>query len=339
MGRQRIPYIDFMKCLCIMLIVMYHINHDFFNEVMPNLNNALQAFRLPMYYFVSGVFFKLYDGFADFTRRKVNNILVPFVFFVILAYVMHCFEAGVRLAVGAEAINVSPRQLIEPFYLRYWPISTPLWFLLSLFWVNVLFYALQKLIRPLWGVLIATVVISVIGYVLGSNKIELPLMFDSSLVAMPYFVLGWGMKRFGALKPGRWDRWGWLVLAVVAVPIYLLSEFINLHFQVFPTYWKLYLLPFVAIIALFWACKSLPRIPVMCHYGQYSLIILGTHPLFFIPIRAFFELRLGMEEGIPLTLLVFVLTMLLEWPTIWLLKTYAPRFTAQEPFFKSGWKF
>ena len=252
---------------------------------------------------------------------------------------MHCFEAGVRLAVGAEAINVSPRQLIEPFYLRYWPISTPLWFLLSLFWVNVLFYALQKLIRPLWGVLIATVVISVIGYVLGSNKIELPLMFDSSLVAMPYLVLGWGMKRFGALKPGRWDRWGWLVLAVVAVPIYLLSEFINLHFQVFPTYWKLYLLPFVAIIALFWACKSLPRIPVMCHYGQYSLIILGTHPLFFIPIRAFFELRLGMEEGIPLTLLVFVLTMLLEWPTIWLLKTYAPRFTAQEPFFKSGWKF
>jgi hypothetical protein len=32
------------------------------------------------------------------------------------------------------------------------------------------------------------------------------------------------------------------------------------------------------------------------------------------------------------------LTMLLEWPMIWLLKTYFPCFTAQEPFFLDGWK-
>ena len=84
MEKPRIAYIDFMKCLCIMLIVMYHIDHEFFNYLAPRLNDALQAFRLPMYYFISGIFFKLYDGYADFTRRKVNNILVPFVFFVLL---------------------------------------------------------------------------------------------------------------------------------------------------------------------------------------------------------------------------------------------------------------
>ena len=117
-----------------------------------------------------------------------------------------------------------------------------------------------------------------------------------------------------------------------------MSEFMNLHFMVLPAYWKLYLLPLVAITALFWACKNLPRIPVFCHFGRYSLIILGTHPLFFLPLRSLFILRFGMEPGIQLTLVVFVLTMILEWPTIWLLKTYAPRFTAQEPFFKSGWK-
>jgi hypothetical protein len=45
-----------------------------------------------------------------------------------------------------------------------------------------------------------------------------------------------------------------------------------------------------------------------------------------------------MQPGISLTLIVFILTMLVEWPVIWLLKTYAPRFTAQLPFFKEGWK-
>ena len=338
MPRERIAYIDFMKCLCIMLIVMYHINHDFFDALYPGLNNALQAFRLPMYYFISGIFFKLYAGYGDFTRRKVNNILVPFVFFVTLAYLVSLLEYAVRLLVGADPIDVSPIALVQPFYLRYWTVTTPLWFLLSLFWVNVIFYALQRWIRPVWGVLLATLVLSVIGYMLGINKIQLPLMLDTSLVALPYFVLGWGMNRLGALKSSRWDRWGLLALLLAAVPVYWLSDFTNLHFQILPTYWKLYVLPFVAILALFWACKSLPRIPVLCTYGRYSLIILGTHPLIFHPIRSFCILRLGMEPSVTLTIIVFVLTMILEWPVIWLLKTYAPRFTAQAPFFKPGWR-
>jgi len=338
MAHERIAYIDFMKCLCIMLIVMYHIEHDFFNYLAPNLNNALQAFRLPMYYFISGIFFKHYSGFADFTRRKVNNILVPFVFFVVLAYGARCMEAGLRLLVGAEPIECSPVRLVEPFYLRYWEITTPLWFLLSLFWVNLLFYAMQRLIKPLWVLLITTIGVSIFGFWLGVNHIELPLMLDTSLVAFPYFVLGWGVNRAGGLKSSRLDRWGVIVLVIIAIPVYCLSEFMNLHFQVLPAYWKLYLLPFAAILALFWACKSLPRIPVFCHYGRYSLIILGTHPLFFLPIRSLCILRFGMETGIMLTMVVFVLTMLLEWPAIWILKTWAPRFTAQKPFFKPGWK-
>jgi len=335
--KPRIAYIDFMKCLCIMLIVMYHIDHGFFNYLAPHLNDALQAFRLPMYYFISGIFFKLYDGYADFTRRKVNNILVPFVFFVVFAFVVRSLEYGLRVAVGADPIELTLTQLVEPFYLRYWPNTTPLWFLLSLFWVNIIFYALQRWIKPLWGILLATMALSVVGYELGIHHVELPLMMDTSLVALPYFVLGWGVKRLGAVPPSRWDRWGIVALLVVALPIYWLNEFMNLHFQVLPAYWKLYLVPFVAILALFWACKPLPRIPVMNHFGRYSLIILGTHPLILQPIR-FLLVRSGMDYGIQLTLIVFTLTMLVEWPLIWLLKTYFPRFTAQKPFFGDGWK-
>ena len=337
MTKERIAYIDFMKCLCIMLIVMYHIDHEFFNYIAPNLNNALQAFRLPMYYFISGVFFKIYAGFADFTRRKVNNILVPFVFFAVLAYVVRCLEAAARLALGADPIEVSPIRLLQPFYLRFWEMTTPMWFLLSLFWVNVIFYALQRYLKNVWAVLLVATVLSITGYWLADNKIELPLMLDTSLVALPYFILGWGMKRLGAVTPSRWDKWGWVMLLAVALPIYWLSDFMNLHFQILPAYWKLYLIPFVAIVALFWACKPLPHIPVLCHYGRYSLIILGTHPLVYQPLRSYLILRCGMLPGVELTLIVFALTFLFEWPVIWLLKTYAPRFTAQQPFFKQGW--
>ena len=338
MARERIAYIDFMKCLCIMLIVMYHIDHEFFNYLLPNLNNAFQAFRLPMYYFISGIFFKLYDGFSDFTRRKVNNILVPFVFFVILGFGYHLLEYGMRHVIGAEPVDLDLSLLVAPFIKRYWIISTPLWFLLSLFWVNIIFYALQRWIKRLWALLAVVAALSVVGYWLGINQIQLPLMLDSSLVALPYFVLGWGAKHMGVLAPSRWDIWGVLALVLVAFPIYLYSDYLNLHLQVLPPYWKVYVLPFIAILALLWACKNLPYVPVLCHYGRYSLIILGTHPLFFLPLRSVCILRFGFEPGIALTLVVFVLTMLLEWPMIWLLKTWFPRFTAQEPFFRPDWK-
>jgi len=238
--------------------------------------------------------------------------------------------------VGAAPLAVSPIKLVEPFYLRYWTPTTPLWFLLSLFWVNVLFYALQRCLHHR-GLLVATWVISLLGYGLGVAKVQLPLMLDTSLVALPYFVLGWEVKRQGGLQPHACDRWGIVVLIVVAMPIYVLSEFMNLHFQVLPPYWKLYLLPFIAILALFWACKNLPYIPIFCHYGRYSLIILGTHPLLVIAVRFLF-LRQGTTLGIATDLAIFAIVMAMEWPIIWLLKTYAPRLTAQKPFFYPGWR-
>ena len=135
----------------------------------------------------------------------------------------------------------------------------------------------------------------------------------------------------------RYDRWGILVLILVALPVNLLSENIHLLIQALPEYWKLYLLPFVAILALFWACKPLPHVPVFCHYGRYSLIILGTHTMIYVPVR-FLLIHYGFEPGVTLSLVVFLVTMLMEWPIIWMLKTWAPRFTAQEPFFYEGWK-
>lgn len=321
-----------------MLVVMYHIDHDTLNYLAPDLGNAAYNFYLPVFFLISGIFFRADAGFSDFLRRKVNHIIVPFVFFILLAYAVRCLEAVLRLAVGADPIDVSPGLLVEPFCQRYWPIASPLWFLLSLFWVNLIFYALQRLLTQVWSLILATLALSVIGYVLATHHIELPLMMDCSIVSLPYFVLGWGMNRLGAVAPGRWDKCGVLVLLAVAVPLYWLSDFMNLHFLVLPAYWKVYLLPFIAMLAVFWAFKPLSRIPVLSHYGRHTLIILGTHQLLLMPVRAWCILRLGMKPGLELSMVVFLTTMLMLWPVIWLMKTCFPRFTAQRPLLLPGWK-
>lgn len=81
MPKERIAHIDFMKGLCIMLIALGHVDDKIFDMVLPNLNFALKSFRIPMYFFLSGLFFKTYAGFGDFLRRKVNNLLITLLFF------------------------------------------------------------------------------------------------------------------------------------------------------------------------------------------------------------------------------------------------------------------
>jgi len=319
------------------MVTLYHIDHQSFDYLAPNLYNTVYNYLLPTFYFISGFFFRPYKGFNDFLRNKVNQLIVPFVFFVFFAFAVRLVEYGLHLAVGFYPVEISLIQLIEPFYLRYWPNTAPMWFLLSLFWAHVIFYAIQNWVKPFWGVIFVTFVLSVVGYLLARYEIMLPLMLDTSLVVLPYLVLGWVVNRYRVLLSSRFKQLDLLVFIVVWLLVYWLSDFYNLHFLKLPSYWKLYLLPFVAVLSLFRACRHLPYIPVLCYYGRFTLIILCTHPLILQPIRSLLMAH-GMTPGIGLSLLILALTMLLEWPLIWLLKTYAPRFTAQKPFFKEGWK-
>ena len=91
----RIEFLDLAKGLCIVLVVVYHINR-YYQLDMPAAN-FFKAFRLPLYFFLSGVFFKSYEGFGGFLRRKTNKLLIPFAFWylffsVLISLVLyHCF--------------------------------------------------------------------------------------------------------------------------------------------------------------------------------------------------------------------------------------------------------
>ena len=97
MEKQRIEYIDLAKGLCISLVVLYHI-HCFETTT----ETALQFFRMPLYYFLSGIFFKEYGGLAIFSIKKVNKLIIPFLFFFLVAYAagiachfLHFHERGI----------------------------------------------------------------------------------------------------------------------------------------------------------------------------------------------------------------------------------------------------
>ena len=340
--KERIAYIDFMKGLCIIFIVTNHINGNF----MPlDLNRSLMSFRIPMYYFLSGLFFKLYDGFGDFTRHKVNNIVIPLLFFYFLAVAWAFFfkvwpfqlETTIRFDAGRILdIFTDPRFRGT----GNWYYNAVLWFLMSLFWVNIIYYALQKWLKGLW-LAVAVVAIAAVGYWLGANKIKLPYMLDTSLVALPFFMLGSLVKQHGYLQPGKADKWGPAVLVGVGALVYAWAHYkqqsIDLFQQMLPDWWWLYLVPFASILALFWACKNLPKVPVICYIGRYSIVVLGTHYILLRPVG--FVLLYGwyalMPQSMPLYKvqwwwMTLIAVLLLELGVIWVMIRLFPHLTAQK---------
>ena len=329
MPKKRIVYIDFMKGVCILLVVVFHLDNDAYGV---HTNEMLQSFRIPMYFFLSGLFFKTYNGFVDFSRRKVNNIIVPLVFFLLLSFVYffvkEFYKSGFNLE---ETVSLLPANPIEN--------NVPLWFLVVLFEVNIIYYLLQKFL-PRVAVIVVAILLSAVGHYFAINGEYFYLYLDIAFVAMPFFILGAETRRFGLLEKGPHIAVRLAMVVAVMVILYFFAQTINLYDRNYPSYLRLYVLPCMSILTLMFVCQYIKRpVPIISHCGRYSIMILGTHALMTGHIYAFFTSHFPSMDGTVWSYLIMLAAVIvLEYPIIYLLRKYAPRLTAQKEFFRQGWK-
>lgn len=125
MQKNRIEYIDLMKGICIILIILLHNQIYLSND---NINDILKNMRIPLYFCLSGLFFKEYNGFYDFIIRKFNKLIIPFIFFAYFPYAL-C-EIGLNYE---RSITTYLLMFIVPYNL-------PLWFLRCLFMTYILYF-------------------------------------------------------------------------------------------------------------------------------------------------------------------------------------------------------
>lgn len=334
--KPRLHYIDFMKGLCILFIVVVHIDYRVYDYFGSRMNFLLESFRMPMYYFISGIFFKTYMGFSDFVRKKVNNIVVPLVFFYLLSCALIAMVQYMFHWYGHTAFEWS--FLLDPLTQRLWNANVPMWFLMSLFEVNIMYYALRKLLRSDGVILFVALSLAWVGYRLIVSKTDVPLLLDTALVGLPYFVYGSLVKRIGGLNPSPYDRWGVLVLLGVLVSLYPFAQELDIWLRHLPNYFYLFLVPLVSILALLWASKRLSYVPLICYIGRYSLVVLCTHFLV-IPVAEATAARIiGFQNPKLAVAMTILLVIVAELVIIKVFIKLFPRFTAQKELFAPGWK-
>lgn len=179
MGKHRIEFIDLAKGVCILLVVLLH--------TVPSVDiPELAIIRMPLYFILSGLFFKDYGSILNFFKKKINNILIPFIFFYIISYL-----AFYIIRIYAPDIPVANATGILDMFTQRNLFNGPLWFLLCLFWVNIYFCYISYFFHKEKYRALIVMLIAIIGAILLHHDIFLPMYLDIAMRALPIFYIGY----------------------------------------------------------------------------------------------------------------------------------------------------
>lgn len=316
-NKKRLQFIDLAKGICIILVILNHFDSVFFN--LPNF----RALRMPLYFVLSGLFFKDYD-FKVFFSKKLNNIAIPFIFWL-----------GMALMFGLFLDNeFRPRSFYEWTFTHELYSNFALWFLSCLFLTNAIFYILQHYLSGL-ALTFSVILCGAIGVLLGLFHIRGILWIDSSLSSIPFFYLGYKVKKM--LLEIKMNN---LKLAVIAITligcVYLIWYFLGENHirlrtnEIVGNPFLIYINGTFLVIGTLLLCRIINWLPVVSYFGRYSIIPLCVH----IPTLNFLDsLPLNIEPHARLASVLFGL-FLICWLAIPVCKKIIPHFVAQKPLLK-----
>lgn len=131
----RIRWVDIAKGIGIFLVVLGHC------QITENVLTLITTFHMPLFFFLAGYVFRpeRYSSFSAFFKARVKSILVPYAAFTLLS-ILFSFS---RTLLG-QGMSL---EMIFGDFLRAGVVESnqPLWFLRTIFFVEILFFLLNKI--------------------------------------------------------------------------------------------------------------------------------------------------------------------------------------------------
>ncbi|MBR5170097.1 MAG: acyltransferase family protein [Muribaculaceae bacterium] len=330
-SNKRIGWIDLAKGICIVLVVFNHVNVAL--QIRYPFAPQINSFRMPLYFMLSGLFFKQYEGFVGFLKRKTNKLLIPFVFFLlatsVIPYALLHHECS--LVFFVQKIN-------GPVY------NFAIWFLLCLFEINILFYFIQWLVGRLIPnyqeitVVAVSLLLGACGLALGWAKVWVPFYLPSMLTALPFFAFGWWIRRHTQFLTSKFNYKRDISIIIIGlIVIILLPAPVIYSFNVVPkdlSILMVYPCGILGIMVVLIAAKMINYLPLVSFWGRYSIMILCTHQVVVLLIAELCKRYFPSPNPLLHVIVVLVATLVVCHVLIHFMKRYMPHVTAQKDVIK-----
>lgn len=269
---QRLPYIDTAKGICILLVVLLH------TALHSIIIDFLGLLLMPLFFTLSGMFYKDSDGIKITLLKQINKIIIPFCFFYIIGYATY-------VTIQILAHNEIEKPFTYIIYAKHGIPNGALWFLLALFWAKIFFMILRRVSKNDIFLGATSLFMAVGSLILFSGETKLPLFIDSAFIALPFLFFGYYIKKTGLFISEKYDKYAWpaiMLLITISIICYITgdSPFIAIYSVAITGNPVLFGVGAIALVcATILLCKKVGAIPFITYIGRFSLIVLGLHLL------------------------------------------------------------
>jgi fucose 4-O-acetylase-like acetyltransferase len=229
---NRIESIDIFRGLGIIIMIMGHID---FGET---FSIFIHAFHMPMFYFISGMFF---NREKVQVTKKIRTLLLPYLFFAIMHYgVWLYWNRGLEWN-----IKLRPLKIIFWQNTNNIPIAGALWFLTSLFFTEMIYLLLVRFVKNAILFNVIVVMIVLVGNLeLNIFGTQLPFALGTAFVGVGLFHLGQMTvmyKNNNLVKKALDMNWlGLILLTFITIVLIFYNDEVNMRaseYRVIPLFW------------------------------------------------------------------------------------------------------
>lgn len=335
---NRINWIDQLKGFILTLVCLAHtnINIPFWGG---NLIVIMSAIRMPTFFFLSGILFstRRYPNISSYVTHKTKVLLIPYILLSLLfsfldprLYDLSKLEKQSYLTPLLSSsdvhsnLNFLAMEFVSIFYYGNPPnIVAPLWFVLTLYLVSILFFIIHHILRgSSRGIIIYAICCLMAGWILNLYELIFPYCFSTVLTASFFFSLGYlakiiikYMTELGDIKLGS------IIIFFSLVYLYAINMngIIDLNFNklgnslvyyIISTISGIFLIVSIFILLNRFVNKSMLQ-GILKNIARNALVILAVHNWIIKCCRIYFY-SISKESYFPylITLIMIIVTIL-----------------------------
>ncbi len=326
LGRNRNPWVDYARGICIILVCYRHTYEGLVNSgllqpaehgILQYLNVYFFSFRMPLFFIVSGIFVGMSlakKGVGNYIEDRLRYIFYPLVIWGSIQITLQLFMANyanaTREPIDYLYLIIAPRE-IEQF-----------WYLNALFFVGVLYVILKvKLKFTAYQQLILGSALYLIAAICLDEKINLGLFVDIFFF-YPFFAIGDCISHL-VMDPEKRSKLLSLKSFLFILPLFLIGQYVftNLNLKHNDDYYVHHSLPALFALIAIIGCAFIVNV---CYFmeransvrflrviGYHSLYIYIMHLIIIAGLRAVYTKVFGLTNVYLFILLAISLGILL----------------------------
>lgn len=243
---------------------------------------------------------------------------MPFLFFYLVYYVFLIFLNYAKYHYFSHDVVANALDIFR-FYTDNdaFTCNYPLWFLLALFWANIMANVLSQISTSSTFLLISSLAISILGFEY-LQHLPTPFIIGRSFTFLFFFMFGFAFKDLIIYRRGYLcatiTAWSLIFLLHHYTEIPIIST--TLHCVEQATF----------ALGLTILCRYISKYKFsrcLIFFGVNSMVVLGMHDMYLTILRIFFQNTIG-NMNLTLGALSWFLTLSLMVPTIWFMNKYVP---------------